>query len=482
LVQGNATFSGALTGTTASFTSSSTLLTLTSGAGTKAVFATTRNFGVNRNFQIAVDEFAESAFTITPSTTLGGAGYTTPIFTLAAAGAATFSSSVTAGGIITSRTANYPQIIFEETTFSTNSLIFYDNQAATKQMGFRVNSGSNVMTLTSSNVLIGTTSDAGFKLDVNGTARISGSATFGSSISTDGNINASYADIKLFTYQNVSGQYKFIGTEYAPGNGNNRAEIRFGIDGSDTRTKISFHVANGGGTINEALSIGYTGAATFSNLAGTGTRMVVADANGLLSTQAIGSGAITGSGTSGQVAFFNGTSSITGESNLFWDSTNDRLGIGRNNPGHKLDVYGSGPVYTMIESSQQSLAALLVRNTVKTYGVGLLGLNDDFNATDWGVADLTGGIAARLIITSGGNVIIGINTDSGDKLRVTGGNGTTFTDSIVTLRPSSTTTKSDVWKLGRAALATSAEPEDIWVRVQIGTKNYDLLAIDRGTA
>jgi hypothetical protein len=191
---------------------------------------------------------------------------------------------------------------------------------------------------------------------------------------------------------------------------------------------------------------------------------------------------VTGTGTAGQVAYWSSGSAITGESNLFWDATNDRLGIGRNNPGHKLDVYGSGPVYTMIESSQQSIAALLVRNTVKTYGVGILNFNDDFNATAWGISDLTGGSAPRLIITSGGNVIIGINTDSGDKLRVTGGNGTTFTDSIVTLRPSSTGTKSDVWKLGRAALATSAEPEDIWVRVQIGTKNYDLLAIDRGTA
>jgi hypothetical protein len=99
-VTGSTILASALTGTSATFSDSSTLLTLSSGAGTKAVFATTRNFGVNRNFQIAVDEFAESAFTITPSTTLGGSSYTTPIFTLAAAGAATFSSSVTAATLI----------------------------------------------------------------------------------------------------------------------------------------------------------------------------------------------------------------------------------------------------------------------------------------------------------------------------------------------------------------------------------------------
>jgi len=36
---------------------------------------------------------------------------------------------------------------------------------------------------------------------------------------------------------------------------------------------------------------------------------------------------IGGSGTSGQIAYFNGTSSITGESSLFWDATNDILQV-----------------------------------------------------------------------------------------------------------------------------------------------------------
>ena len=62
------------------------LLSLSSGSGTKATIETTRNFTVNRNFQIAVDEHAEGALTITPSTTLGGSTYTTPIITATAVG------------------------------------------------------------------------------------------------------------------------------------------------------------------------------------------------------------------------------------------------------------------------------------------------------------------------------------------------------------------------------------------------------------
>jgi hypothetical protein len=51
---------------------------------------------------------------------------------------------------------------------------------------------------------------------------------------------------------------------------------------------------------------------------------------------------VTGTGTSGQVAYFNGTTTITSESNLFWDATNDRLGIGTASPAFNLDVNGTG--------------------------------------------------------------------------------------------------------------------------------------------
>jgi hypothetical protein len=52
---------------------------------------------------------------------------------------------------------------------------------------------------------------------------------------------------------------------------------------------------------------------------------------------------VTGTGTSGQVAFWNGTSSQTGDNELFWDNTNKRLGIGTNSPLVKLDI-GTGGV------------------------------------------------------------------------------------------------------------------------------------------
>ena len=55
-----------------------------------------------------------------------------------------------------------------------------------------------------------------------------------------------------------------------------------------------------------------------------------------------GTGTITGSGTSGQVSYFNGSSTLAGTNNLFWDNTNGRLGIGTATPGASLDIHSTG--------------------------------------------------------------------------------------------------------------------------------------------
>jgi hypothetical protein len=53
------------------------------------------------------------------------------------------------------------------------------------------------------------------------------------------------------------------------------------------------------------------------------------------------SGTVTGSGTVGQVAFWSSSTALSGEVNLFYDSTNDRLGIGNASPAESLDVVGN---------------------------------------------------------------------------------------------------------------------------------------------
>jgi len=52
-------------------------------------------------------------------------------------------------------------------------------------------------------------------------------------------------------------------------------------------------------------------------------------------------GDISGFGTATQVAFFTGAKTISSDSNLYWDNTNKRLGIGTTNPAEKLHVAGN---------------------------------------------------------------------------------------------------------------------------------------------
>jgi len=56
------------------------------------------------------------------------------------------------------------------------------------------------------------------------------------------------------------------------------------------------------------------------------------------------SGGIGGSGTATQVAFWTSATTIGGNSNLWWDNTNLRLGIGTSSPQYKLDVVGASRI------------------------------------------------------------------------------------------------------------------------------------------
>jgi hypothetical protein len=54
-----------------------------------------------------------------------------------------------------------------------------------------------------------------------------------------------------------------------------------------------------------------------------------------------GSSIIGGTGANGQVAFWNGANSQSGDNGLFWDNTNKRLGIGTNAPTVTIDAIGN---------------------------------------------------------------------------------------------------------------------------------------------
>jgi hypothetical protein len=160
------------------------------------------------------------------------------------AGAATFSSSVTAGGTVHITGAGSPttgaglEMGYGNFTAGRTTITSY-NRTGAAYIGNDYNaldyiwytSGSPKMTLTNGgNVLIGTTTDVGYKLDVNGTGRFSGN----------------------LTVQNAtSGRY-----------------FNFVTDSSASYLDVSHSLnvrVNGASSLTTALTLASTGAATFSS-------------------------------------------------------------------------------------------------------------------------------------------------------------------------------------------------------------------------
>jgi hypothetical protein len=128
-------------------------------------------------------------------------------------------------------------------------------------------------------------------------------------------------------------------------------------------------------------------------------------------------GSVTGSGASGQVAYWNGTSSQSGSNNLFWDAANSALAIGgttidanialqiNSSKGIRISGSGGGFGYSMVRGSETS-------------GIGNNGSATQIYSTNTLLFNTGGSEAARF--NSSQRLLIGSTTDSGERLQVTG--------------------------------------------------------------
>jgi hypothetical protein len=161
------------------------------------------------------------------------------------------------------------------------------------------------------------------------------------------------------------------------------------------------------------------------------------------------SGKVGGSGASGQVAYWNGTSSQTGSNNLFWDAANSRLGIGTNTPSVKLDVYDA------INSNYAYFTAgtTIMRFGSSVGGLGILGTDSNHEL------DIRTNSSSRIRITTGGNALVGTTTDSGQRLQVQGdafikGSGNTNASSGLLVQDSSSNVLFRIFNDGNLRLKT----------------------------
>jgi hypothetical protein len=215
-----------------------------------------------------------------------------------------------------------------------------------------------------------------------------------------------------------------------------------------------FYIYNNAGTPVFEINSSTSNAKFVSNLTansiirngGTSTEYLMAD--GSVSTL---TNPVTGTGTIGQVAYFSGTTTISSESNLFWDSTNDRLGIGTNSPSARLTVTtpttgveAENIRLEMNTSAVPSSAGLNFRfgsvNGATIYGVGE---NGSTGASSIRFYTHNGTSSAeRMRISTSSNLLIATLTDSGERLQVRNG---------LSLFELASGTNGAILKLGRSA-------------------------------
>jgi len=128
-------------------------------------------------------------------------------------------------------------------------------------------------------------------------------------------------------------------------------------------------------------------------------------------------GTITGSGAAGQVTYFSAASSITGSNNLFWDSTNNRLGVNTNAPTASFDVHSAS---NTIAQFNQTVATNDTRIAFQNSGSSLWRIGNLYNAgaNDFEIFDVVGALQSLTVKKTTGQVLIGTSTVGSGKLVV----------------------------------------------------------------
>jgi hypothetical protein len=80
--------------------------------------------------------------------------------------------------------------------------------------------------------------------------------------------------------------------------------------------------------------------------------------------------------TSGSVLFSNGTTIAQDNSNLFWDDTNNRLGVGTNAPAVKFTIQQSNQVYSQIDTVSFDMAVGIAANSSLISGLDFKNFNN----------------------------------------------------------------------------------------------------------
>jgi hypothetical protein len=324
----------------------------------------------------------------------------------------TVTATAGAGSVIVTKDNNFVSLAADGTSGYINYGV---STSGTRVLRFIGNGSEVARFFTTGNLGINTTTDAGFKLDVNGTARVSDLTIIGS-----GNTGVTSS----FTVQNSIGTQIFkisnentglilflSGTTLQPltsaGNlkfsGSNNRFYDFGVSenaANSTGDQPFFRITKG---FNPT-----SGTGTYSSLLLTPTINQTGGANGITRGLFVNP-------TLTAAADFRAIETTAGNvlfgSNFFWDNTNERLGIGTGTPTEKVHVFGGAAAIRIHSTTNES--SLKYNNSTTTATIKLS--NNDLK--------IELGSSERARIFSNGNVLIqngGTFTDAGFKLDVNG--------------------------------------------------------------
>ncbi len=243
---------------------------------------------------------------------------------------------------------------------------------------------SEIMRLTSGgNLLVGTTTDSGYKLDINGTGRFSG------------NLDITSAGSTTITNNGINPILDFIRTNSAT---TPTAQINFKTSQGTVRWQIAINRAIGGFEINEGdasnnrFYISSGGAATFSSsVQGAFFKSTNGTVETVLSYSSTPAGVI-GTLTNHPLEIYtNGSVKAT-----FTSAGN--LGLGTTSPATKFHAYGSSQGIARFESSQGEVNIALNNSSASGNLIGTVGANFYFYS----------GGAERLRLDSAGNLGLGV--------------------------------------------------------------------------
>ena len=197
-----------------------------------------------------------------------------------------------------------------------------------------------------------------------------------------------------------SGSSGTSGTGSGSGSGTSGTSGIDGTSGSSGSSGTS-GVTGASGSSGSSGTSGVTGASGTSGATGTSGTSGINGSSGTSGTSGesgTSGTSISISGTQGSVLFLGSSNNVLSNSNLNWDNSNERLGIGTLTPGSKLDVRVTSSTSGAIISGDTTSEMLRITQT----GIGNALLVEDSSNPD----------STPFVVTSGGTVGIGTTSPS----------------------------------------------------------------------